>query len=405
MEIESHFFTNKIIKSYSNKISVNLKQNNLVIMNLTGIYHNIIEPYGTLTATSTNIGSRKTQKRKADYIYEDDPEYPNKYYGGVGTPVLPTSSKSKSKSESKSETKTNKKTKKIRFTLNTPPRESRKKEIINKINKNILEIIMNLTDATCKGKINKDYGIKSVKKGINQEGIDPDTYDIVVIANRSIVNKKNITNKLQDIYGMMVVQKGECIKFPEIYAINLICANREGISKFLLGLYLYTIKKTPKISQWGILELADKYNNIAGYCAYQKFGFQHDPDLINNCFPDNAKDNLPMIVDIDMFTTENIISIVTDKLKIPKDNLCTITNKELQKKIAIYQNIEYTLKNQTDYSFLHDFFKKKRKYIDQMYSELGLEPDYFVRSKFEPKNVIKHIENYITILYPSETTK
>ena len=257
---------------------------------------------------------------------------------------------------------------------------------------------MNLTDVTCKGKINNDYGIESVRKGVNQ----PEIYDIVVIANRSIANKRNITDKLTDIYGMMVVQKGECIQFPEIYAINLICANREGISKFLLGLYLYTIKKTPKISQWGILELAGKYTNIAGYCAYQKFGFQHDPDLVNNCFPDNATNNLPMIVDIDMFTTNDIISIVTDKIKIPKDELCTIKNKELQKKIATYQNIEYVLSNQTDYSFLHDFFKKKKKYIDQMYTELGVEPDYFVRSKFEPTNVINKIKNYITDLYRSD---
>jgi hypothetical protein len=299
--MKSHFFTDKIVSWYTKQMSSLLKPNDLVIMNLTSIIPYVFEPHGTLTSTSTLIGTRKSLKRSRDFIYEDEPDYPTDY-GGANTP--PLSGKTKATRRTKTKTKPTRRTRtrrQLRFTINTPPRETRIREIQNETERNIEMIINTLARTTCKGGIHPDYGRNSVRRGITVTN----DYDIVIIAHSSIKQKQNIQDKLQDIYGMMVVQKGECIKYPQIYAINLICANKPNISKFLLGLYMCTIKKTPELPPYGLLEVGGNYTNVSAYCAYQKFGFNHEEYLIDNCFPDDARGNLPMVVDIDMFSLDS----------------------------------------------------------------------------------------------------
>ena len=88
-------------------------------------------------------------------------------------------------------------------------------EIIRKIKH---ELQIELTKSiTLKQKINEE---------IQQIQIILDDYSI----NSNIKQKQTINAKLQYIYGMMVVQKGECIQYPKIYAINLICVNKPNIS-------------------------------------------------------------------------------------------------------------------------------------------------------------------------------
>jgi len=170
----------------------------------------------------------------------------------------------------------------------------------------------------------------------------------------------------------------------------------------LMGLYVYTIKKTPKMSQWGILEVAGNYTNISAFCLYHKFGFQHESYLIDDCFPGNSIGNLPMILDISELTIKDIIDIVTNKLKLPKHDICNIKDNVLQNKIALYTKIKYVLENQKDYSKLREFFIDYKEEIDNMYKDMNLKSNYFIRSKYEPNPVLDIIDEYITYLYLQE---
>lgn len=412
----SHFFTDKHIKDYTKEIRKLLNQDDLVIMNLTSIIAHIIEPAGTLAQTSTLIGTRRTLKRKADFDYN---------YGGVGTPTLPSSpnrnritkttakktrrttpilkSRSKSRSRSRSRSKNSSASASV-SRPRTPIRSIKISELIDLKQTNILTFIKQLAVLTCKDEIGSYYGEESVTNGISIDINNDNVYDIVIIANYKLKQTTSMNDKLQYIYGMIVVQKGECIKYPKIYAINLICANKRNISKYLLGLYLYVIKKNKNtIPQWGLLELGGNYTNLSGYCAYQKFGFTHDPNLINNCFHDDEKGNLPMSVDVDRFSIDDIFKIIKDEISLPKDELCNINIKDnrkrlLQYKIALYQKIRYVLENQNDSNYI---YKRYRKNIELMYNELGIQPDYIVGGDFVPGYVLQYIDNYITQLYYS----
>lgn len=378
------FLTNNVIKKYSEMIRTDLDQNNLIIFNLNSILSKIVEPYGPSITNSTVIGSRNSKKRKNDDFI---------YYGGVGTPKSRTKKAVTKKGNYRPQTKAN-------FRLNTPPRETRKRKIEYEKTTNMTYIINALTELTCKGKISPEYGISATRKAL----LDPSSYDIVVIANKNIETKSTIRGKMDDIYGMMVIQKGECVKYPELYAINLICVNRNNISKYLLGLYLYTIKINPKYFQWGILELASKYINTEGLCSYSKFGFYHDEVLIEDCFPDKAKGNLPMMVDLHMFSSVNdIIDIVTGRVALRKHELCNIKDKKLQQKIARYLNLAYGLKylddEIKDYSYIYNLYTEYKNDIKYMYNALKIQPDYIESGKFKPQKVLKHIDGYIEQLY------
>jgi hypothetical protein len=71
----------------------------------------------------------------------------------------------------------------------------------------------------------------------------------------------------------MIVQKGECTKMPEAFALNLLCVKKgsfEGCGALLMGLYLYTILCRSLQSgfplQPGLLELARGFYNLEGLC-------------------------------------------------------------------------------------------------------------------------------------------
>ncbi|WP_445954867.1 hypothetical protein, partial [Yeosuana sp.] len=60
--------------------------------------------------------------------------------------------------------------------------------------------------------------------------------------------------------------------------VRLICNNNQdkvckGMAAILLGLYTYVLKYK-KVQPYGLLEVADGYENIGGYCLYSRFGFE-----------------------------------------------------------------------------------------------------------------------------------
>jgi hypothetical protein len=111
--------------------------------------------------------------------------------------------------------------------------------------------------------------------------------------------------KINSIVALMIVQKGECTKMPEAFALNLLCVKKgsfEGCGALLMGLYLYTILCRSLQSgfplQPGLLELARGFYNLEGLCLYSKFGFDHDPNLLGpDCFYDAG--NMPMDLDFE----------------------------------------------------------------------------------------------------------
>ena len=73
---------------------------------------------------------------------------------------------------------------------------------------------------------------------------------------------------------------------------------------------MYCIKQTEHAEQLGVLELAFGYDNIAGFFAYTKMGFDKDYTLVKpGCFEDY--ENLPMSVNLQNYSLEKIVGLAT----------------------------------------------------------------------------------------------
>lgn len=128
-------------------------------------------------------------------------------------------------------------------------------------------------------------------------------------------------DKIAKIVGFLIAQKGECPKYPTAYSVNLICAREKGISSMLMGCYMYCIKRHPEYMQKGLLELADEYDNLNGFCAYRKMGYVFDPDIYStNCLTFDSG-LLPMSVDIHAMSIQDIVARTTQSTSIP-DVVC-----------------------------------------------------------------------------------
>jgi hypothetical protein len=368
MILKSTFFTQNILNAFKKEIDIKTKP--FVLINLDGITSNVLDLPGTLAETSTVIGTRK--KRIVSDIYEFNtkktrhyktrrnippkkPRHTNTAYkpsylmidddidldfnaqkkAKFGKRSIKQSADGKrsiKRSASKmiagdnsptpeklslsdlmpySRTPTPKKLSISDLTTSDkPPTPPPHKTEIRKqtIKHNFQTFIDELAYQVCKHKIGVKYGQNAVKNSIHLSG----DFDIVILANPDIYHKKTIDQRMQSVYGIVVVQKGECKAFPDAYAIHLICTNQPGVSKYLLGLYLYTIIKhtSKKVLQLGVLELAGGYGNVEGFCAYSKFGFEYKPVLKNGCFYDPNFYNLPMAIELSSHTTSDIINAI-----------------------------------------------------------------------------------------------
>ena len=79
------------------------------------------------------------------------------------------------------------------------------------------------------------------------------------------------------VCAILLAHRGECIEVPGWWTVRLICKKNEeycaGQAARLLGMYMYAIK-TKSVQPYGLLEVANNYKNIAGYCLYTRFGFE-----------------------------------------------------------------------------------------------------------------------------------
>ena len=87
-----------------------------------------------------------------------------------------------------------------------------------------------------------------------------------------------ISDSRYKVCAILLAHRGECVEAPGWWTVRLIC-NRQGDESckgqaaILLGLYMYALKKKG-VQTHGLLEVADNYKNIAGYCLYSRFGFE-----------------------------------------------------------------------------------------------------------------------------------
>jgi len=236
------------------------------------------------------------------------------------------------------------------------------------------QFITTWTKKICGNSISDLYGAESLMIALSSP---EKQFDAIFIVDEDYLEKLQekdyttstdlVNDKLNLVHSVMIVQKGECAVKPRTVAVRLICSRKTMKAHILMGAYLYTIKKKgKKVDQMGILELADGYKNLSGFCLYTKFGFKEDknlyvpvlwknekgytwhqnqdkdlwvPDPTNYDFKSHKQkrmcfgnqDNLPMSVDLTDITEEAIIKTTTKGKPIrKKTNL-------LQKSARVFQ--------------------------------------------------------------------
>ena len=131
--------------------------------------------------------------------------------------------------------------------------------------------------------------------------------------------------KVAQIKAFIVVQQGECKKYPNTYTVKLICGRGKGDAMPLLGAYCYTVTKNNAAfgnNDLGILELAEMYSNIPGLCSYTKFGFKEDLNLVGiNCYPFFMY-CVPMSSDFSARTPEQVIDVVKTNVGFDTHPIC-----------------------------------------------------------------------------------
>jgi len=178
--------------------------------------------------------------------------------------------------------------------------------------------------------------------------------------------EKIYDTKMESLVSFIIVERNECKKYENAYALNYICSKEKGIGSILVGLYLYSIfshppidKKVirvkkikpqvsdpsieyygPEILHMGILELSGGYRNTLALCLYSKFGFIEDEILSgpgSNCFTNT--ENIAMRTDYQDMSPKNIkekvVSIVLGReSEFMKPSVCKFKDPKMQAYLA-----------------------------------------------------------------------
>jgi hypothetical protein len=208
--------------------------------------------------------------------------------------------------------------------------------------------------------IHKRYIELVLDKTFDAQYVD---YDVAFMVNTEV--SKNID---ASIIALVIVQRKECNKFANAYALNLICSRKcVSCGNVLVGLYLYTVLSHPRkidisprlepiqmqtqtqsqtneedylgppILHMGILEISGGFKNTSALCLYTKFGFVINATLSgpnSNCFADD--NNIAMIKrfsnnDVTNKNTEDAIDTVIKDVYdvvIEKEKILRIVRRE-----------------------------------------------------------------------------
>jgi hypothetical protein len=257
--------------------------------------------------------------------------------------------------------------------------------------------------------IGEDYLKSAVERAIDLAS-NEDKFDILVVSTRKLEDiSLSLEERITDIVAFIIVELGECQKYPGSYSINLICTNTKrampGTGGILMGAFLYTILSHPPnpnpsdpitfpagksflkvtskrlrdgstieksfftsseplipVQQVAVLELASAYTNPGGLCMYEKFGFTYDQTMFSDdtanppvvCFED--RNNLPMLIDFDTKPgysgltqedkREKIVNITAGLDRgFPKSIICSIRDEQRQKLLGFMKTIKLYVDN------------------------------------------------------------
>ena len=181
----------------------------------------------------------------------------------------------------------------------------------------IFKILLSIVHTSC-NTIGTYYGTMSLLNSI----LHPEIYETVLAIRPEYSSSANFL--MSNIGGFLIVQRGECAQMPDAYTVRLICKQKTSDfrSPVLLGLYLYVAKEYGQ--DYGLLEVGGGHLNTTALCAYDKFGFEEAPELHSDCFDDGDGDNLPMKVNLNNLTFENILDVIDNgaRLNKPPHELC-----------------------------------------------------------------------------------
>lgn len=270
---------------------------------------------------------------------------------------------------------------------------------------NVKYFIQILSKSIC-ADIDPKYAASAVQRAIDLEKNEKE-FDILIMSTKIIEDVTlPIEKRLGGVVAFIIVELGECKKFPSAYSINLICTNTKvaipGTGSVLMGAFLYTIVSHPNNSnptqpivypsgksflkvtsktlqdgnkieyatfgttepliatqQVAVLELASAYQNAGGLCMYEKFGFTFDSTMFSDdskgisCFDD--RENLPMKIDFNSMDGYSGLSNADKKKKIvditagidkgfPKSKICSVRG-EKQRLLGYLKFIKLYLDN------------------------------------------------------------
>jgi len=257
-------------------------------------------------------------------------------------------------------------------------------------NNNLIETIKT---EVCRNQIEGNYIKSAINKSVNLN--DP-AYDIILVV-QSDYKTASADQKLSKIVGFMITQLGECEMHPNVISVNLICIreNSDFKSYYLLGALMYCLKGRMIYEQRVILELGNKYLNLAGFFAYTKVGFDRDDALYNQeCYEE--KESLPMSANLTKYTKDEIIQFATNN-KVRNDvvditGLYALNNTEgmhksypgivsIQSKLATYASWMFEIE-------VANAEPQSRQYKNFMFKELQ-----------NPKNDSTHRLNKLKAIY------
>lgn len=282
-----------------------------------------------------------------------------------------------------------------------------KQKTIGYTNKSLnnMKIVLDYFSKEICSNIGSNYARTAVSNAIHLE-TNLEKFDILVISTPTIENvDETLENRLSGVVAFIIVELGECEKYPSAYSINLICTNlnkaKSGTGSILMGAFLYTIlahpmKTTPQtpitfprgegrlkvatsagttktyclfetdepliaVEHIAVLELAGAYVNFGGLCMYEKFGFTYDQSMYTNvdvnppvfCFSDVG--NLPMIIDfvnkpgyreLDNNSKKQKVANITAGIDrgFPKSKICSLRG-EPQKLLGFLKTIKLYIDN------------------------------------------------------------
>ena len=224
------------------------------------------------------------------------------------------------------------------------------------------QIAIEISNAIIKENICSDIIPRYLEIVLERTVQKPDSnidYDIAFIIDTSI--QPNIREIGNIIISISIVQRKECNKFANAYALNLICSKKcYSCGNILVGLYLYTIlshpRKTdynqrveeirapenlsipyfgPPIIHLGLLEIAGGFAITNALCLYTKFGFVINSKLsgrYSNCFIEDS--NIAMVKrfkgDESIRNEDTLANVLQDAYDIEteKSKIIRIVNKE-----------------------------------------------------------------------------